>query len=70
MWEEPINAFMREDGRAGIRNLVVVMAAAHNVNPLARKLADAVPGVTCLPGMYGAQVVLEYLQSSEMARSA
>lgn len=28
------------------------------------------PGVTCLPGMYGAQVVLEYLDSGEMAKIA
>jgi altronate dehydratase large subunit len=53
MWDAPINGFIREDGRVGIRNLVVVMAAADNVNPLARKLADAVPGVTCLPASYG-----------------
>jgi len=53
VWSEPISAFRREDGRAGIRNLVVVMAAADNVNPLARKLADAVPGSTCLPASYG-----------------
>ena len=25
------------------------------------------PGVTCLPGMYGAKLVLEYLDSGEMA---
>ena len=28
------------------------------------------PGVTCLPGMYGAQVVLQHLGSGQMAKSA
>ena len=28
------------------------------------------PGVTCLPGMYGGQLVLEYLESMKMAKSA
>jgi hypothetical protein len=28
------------------------------------------PGVTCLPGMYGGQVVLQYLESGKMAKSA
>ncbi|WP_046869168.1 UxaA family hydrolase [Microvirga massiliensis] len=45
--------FEREDGRKGVRNFVAVMAAADNVNPLARQLAAAVPGVVCLPASYG-----------------
>jgi altronate dehydratase large subunit len=49
----PFRGYRRSDGRIGIRNLVVVMAAADNVNPLARKLAQAVPGAVCLPASYG-----------------
>jgi altronate dehydratase large subunit len=49
----PFRGYRRSDGRMGIRNLVVVMAAADNVNPLARKLAQAVPGAVCLPASYG-----------------
>jgi len=45
--------FLRKDGRFGIRNLVVVMAAADNVNPLASMLAQDVPGVVCLRAGYG-----------------
>ena len=39
MWTESLTGYPREDGRKGIRNLVVVQAAADNVNPLARQLA-------------------------------
>jgi altronate dehydratase large subunit len=46
-------AYRRGNGDIGVRNLVAVMAAADNVNPLARRLADAVPGVCCLPASYG-----------------
>jgi altronate dehydratase large subunit len=45
--------YRRGNGDIGVRNLVAVMAAADNVNPLARRLADAVPGVCCLPASYG-----------------
>jgi altronate dehydratase large subunit len=48
-----LRGYRRDDGRTGIRNLVVVMAAADNVNPLVRKLAHAVPGTVCLPASYG-----------------
>ncbi|HSG95889.1 MAG TPA: UxaA family hydrolase, partial [Afifellaceae bacterium] len=53
MFDTPLRGYRRDDGRVGIRNLVVVMAAADNVNPLARKLARAVPGTVCLPASYG-----------------
>jgi len=53
MWPGELNGFRRDDGRCGVRNHVIVMAAADNVNPLARQLADAVPHVTCLPASYG-----------------
>jgi altronate dehydratase large subunit len=48
-----LTGFLRADGRKGIRNLVVVLAAADNVNPLARLLAERVPGTVSLPASYG-----------------
>jgi altronate dehydratase large subunit len=53
MWTDGLTGYPRADGRKGIRNLVVVMAAADNVNPLARQLAARNPGVVCLPASYG-----------------
>jgi len=53
MWADDLNGYPREDGRKGIRNLVVVQAAADNVNPLARQLAAKNPGVVYLPASYG-----------------
>ncbi len=52
-WPDGLTGYPRENGRKGIRNLVAVMAAADNVNPLVRKLAARNPGVTCLPASYG-----------------
>jgi len=52
-WTEGLTGYPRENGRKGIRNLVAVMAAADNVNPLARHLAARNPGVLCLPASYG-----------------
>ena len=40
-----MTGYLRDDGRKGVRNLVAVMAAADNVNPLVRQLAEHVPGV-------------------------
>jgi altronate dehydratase large subunit len=53
MWHEGLTGYLREDGRKGIRNLVAVMAAADNVNPLARKLVLRNPGTVYLPASYG-----------------
>lgn len=50
---EGLTGYRRENGRKGIRNLVAVLAAADNVNPLARHLAARNPGVVCLPASYG-----------------
>src|SRR5262249_61455645 len=52
-WTEGLTGYPRENGRKGIRNLVAVMAAADNVNPLARHLAARNPEVVCLPASYG-----------------
>jgi altronate dehydratase large subunit len=52
-WIENLTAYPRPNGRKGIRNLVAVLAAADNVNPLVRQLALRVPGVVCLPASYG-----------------
>src|SRR5437868_5188365 len=48
-----LTGYPRENGRKGVRNLVAVLAAADNVNPLARQLAARNPGVVCLPASYG-----------------
>jgi altronate dehydratase large subunit len=48
-----LTGYPRENGHKGIRNLVAVLAAADNVNPLARQLAARNPGVVCLPASYG-----------------
>lgn len=53
MWTDGLTGYPRDDGRKGIQNLVVVMAAADNVNPLARQLAARNPGVVYLPASYG-----------------
>ncbi len=50
---EKITGYRRNNGRVGVRNFVAVMAAADNVNPLARKLAAENPGIVCLPASYG-----------------
>src|SRR5262249_38418070 len=53
MWTDGLSGYQRENGRKGIRNLVAVLAAADNVNPLARQLAMRNPGVVYLPASYG-----------------
>lgn len=53
IWTDDLTGYPREDGRKGIRNLVAVMAAADNVNPLARQLATRNPGTVYLPASYG-----------------
>jgi altronate dehydratase large subunit len=53
MWSDQLTGYLRENGRKGVRNLVVVLAAADNVNPLARQLAARVPGVVALSASYG-----------------
>src|SRR3954462_7330793 len=52
-FREGMTGYLRDDGRKGVRNLVAVMAAADNVNPLVRQLAEHVPGVVCLRASYG-----------------
>src|SRR5712691_969404 len=52
-WAEGLTGYPRQNGRKGIRNLIAVLAAADNVNPLARHLAARNPGVVCLPASYG-----------------
>lgn len=53
LFNEMLTGYLREDGRKGIRNLVAVLAAADNVNPLARLLVERVPGSLCLQASYG-----------------
>jgi altronate dehydratase large subunit len=48
-----LRGYRRLDGRYGVRNRVLVMAAADNVNPLAAQLARAIPGVQLIPATFG-----------------
>ncbi len=50
---EHLMGYRRSDGRSGVRNLVVVMAAADNVNPLLPHLQARCPGIVTLPASYG-----------------
>lgn len=47
-----LTGFRRQDGRIGIRNHVLVLAAADNVNPLAARIA-AESGATLVPATFG-----------------
>jgi altronate dehydratase len=48
-----LTGYRRGNGTVGIRNHVVVLAAADNVNPLGRQLADQTPGVTFIRASFG-----------------
>jgi altronate dehydratase large subunit len=48
-----LKGYRRGNGTVGVRNHVVVLAAADNVNPLARQLADQTPGVTFIRASFG-----------------
>jgi altronate dehydratase large subunit len=53
MWSDGLTGYPRANGTKGVRNLVSVLAAADNVNPLARHLVARNPGVVLLPASYG-----------------
>jgi altronate dehydratase large subunit len=48
-----LTGYRRGNGTVGVRNHVVVLAAADNVNPLARQLADQTPGVAFIRASFG-----------------
>jgi altronate dehydratase large subunit len=48
-----LRGYRRDNGTVGVRNHVIVLAAADNVNPLARQLADRVPGVIFIRASFG-----------------
>lgn len=50
---EHFKGYRRSDGRAGVRNLVAVMAAADNVNPVLHLLQARMPGIAAIPASYG-----------------
>lgn len=50
---EHFMGYRRSDGRAGVRNLVVLMAAADNVNPILPLLQARLPGIATIPASYG-----------------
>lgn len=45
--------FRRPDGRVGVRNHVLVLAAVHCVNGVVERIGREVPGVVALPHIYG-----------------
>lgn len=49
--------YLRPDGRVGVRNHVAVVAAMDNVNPVARRIAAAVPGSVPVCVAYGRGMV-------------
>jgi altronate dehydratase large subunit len=53
MWSDGLTGYPRVNGTKGVRNFVAVLAAADNVNPLARHLVARNPGVVLLPASYG-----------------
>lgn len=50
---EHLMGYRRSDGRPGVRNLVAVMAAADNVNPVLPHLQARCPDIVTLPASYG-----------------
>jgi altronate dehydratase large subunit len=48
-----LSAFRRADGRVGIRNYLAVIAATDAANPVARRIAAAVPGAVAITPLYG-----------------
>lgn len=46
-------AYTRPDGRRGIRNLLAIVAATDAANPVARRLAAAVPDCVAITPLYG-----------------
>ena len=48
-----LSAFLRADGRVGIRNYLAVIAATDAANPVARRIAAAVPGAVAITPLYG-----------------
>jgi len=51
--EWKLSGYRRSNGTLGVRNHVAVLAAADNVNPLARQLADQAPGTTFIRASFG-----------------
>ncbi|OYX88086.1 MAG: hypothetical protein B7Y84_09635 [Azorhizobium sp. 32-67-21] len=48
-----LTAYTRPDGRRGIRNLLAVVAATDAANPVARRLAAALPDCVAITPLYG-----------------
>ena len=48
-----LTGFRRTDGRVGIRNYLAVIAATDAANPVARRIAAAVPGAVAITPLYG-----------------
>ncbi|HDI11779.1 MAG TPA: altronate dehydratase, partial [Candidatus Acetothermia bacterium] len=54
--------FRRPDGRAGVRNHVLVLAAVHCVNGVVERIGQEVPGTVALPHIYGCSQLGEDLE--------
>jgi|Deesub1362B_J571_1020462.scaffolds.fasta_scaffold00358_24 altronate dehydratase large subunit len=54
--------FRRPDGRTGVRNHVLVLAAVHCVNGVVERIGQEVPGTVALPHIYGCSQLGEDLE--------
>ena len=54
--------YRRPDGRVGVRNHVLVLAAVHCVNGVVERIGREVPGIVALPHVYGCSQLGEDLE--------
>ena len=52
--------YRRADGRVGSRNHIAIVAAMDNVNPVARRIAAAVPGAVAVTSAFGRGMIAGY----------
>lgn len=53
IFNDHLLGYQRSDGKYGIRNYVVLLAAADNVNPVIYKLGKLYPEIVCIPATFG-----------------
>jgi altronate dehydratase large subunit len=51
--DSPISTYLRPDGRAGVRNHLLVLPSVFCADVAAQRIAEAVPGAIALPHPYG-----------------
>ncbi|MGY4706714.1 UxaA family hydrolase [Candidatus Bipolaricaulota sp. J31] len=54
--------YRRSDGRVGVRNHVLVLAAVHCVNGVVERIGREIPGIVALPHIYGCSQLGEDLE--------